>query len=760
MSTQNQKFPDNPQIQVIKSGKTGLFTNYIFKAIPLAFDESLSYYECLCGLLDYLKNVIIPTVNNNADAVAELQTLYEELRRYVENYFDNLDVQEEINNKLDSMVEDGTLENILSKYIDEKIPKVFNTVEEMKASNLISGNKAKTLGYYKINDNGSAYYYITDEKPTTGYYETLNNGLYAILIIKDNTINVNQIGAYGDGIHDDTEKIQKAFDIFKLNTDEKQQNYSDFSNEHNGSIGAIIEFSKGIYLISKTIFVQCYHSIDLKDAVIRPLNNGTFTSNYMFSINSPDCTVWTFRYPTPENRFVKGGTIDGNNISNEICGFYCCDGRTFKDMKFIKLACSIYYPGTVNNVRMYIDMINIINITCNNSISNSRWQFEKYCDGDGFIFRDVHIWDNSNKFYNLLNLTSTRGGEISDCINGNINIVRSVVSINNWHNEFGSLTIKRAQVSVNNCYIWKYNNDVTPIKISDQNFSYTKNQDTENVIIKNTNIMYFTKLSDYNYDGFDIDLTETTFPVQLINSYRKYATDDYKEVSLSGLRIKTSNNNILNQYDNAIIENNTLYSDSKISLTNADYLSTGTLGIHNDVMWRGSQGNYYYKVIAMADTTRLLGYAYNEKNIDVTGKGVRINYDNRGFHNIILRIYRGTTSNNYTKYVDIPNPKSQHVIDNGYSVNGYQWIDIQGSNAPDVMFVDNVSYRYVSSYYSSQNCNIKIADIIGRKFNPTSGTFTKGDTIRRINAGVGDNCIAICASDDGKQWGYIKTSTE
>ena len=64
MSIQNNKLPDNPQIEVIKSGKTGLFTNYIYKAIPLAFDESMSYYETLCGLLNYLKNTIIPTVNN------------------------------------------------------------------------------------------------------------------------------------------------------------------------------------------------------------------------------------------------------------------------------------------------------------------------------------------------------------------------------------------------------------------------------------------------------------------------------------------------------------------------------------------------------------------------------------------------------------------------------------------------------------------------------------------------------------------------
>ena len=64
MSIQTNKLPDNPQIEVIKSGKTGLFTNYIYKAIPLAFDESMSYYETLCGLLNYLKDVKFAKIEN------------------------------------------------------------------------------------------------------------------------------------------------------------------------------------------------------------------------------------------------------------------------------------------------------------------------------------------------------------------------------------------------------------------------------------------------------------------------------------------------------------------------------------------------------------------------------------------------------------------------------------------------------------------------------------------------------------------------
>ena len=79
------------------------FMCYCAKVIPLAFDESMSYYECLCNFYNYLKNEVMPVINNNADATKELQDLFIELENYVNHYFDNLDIQEEINNKLDDI---------------------------------------------------------------------------------------------------------------------------------------------------------------------------------------------------------------------------------------------------------------------------------------------------------------------------------------------------------------------------------------------------------------------------------------------------------------------------------------------------------------------------------------------------------------------------------------------------------------------------------------------------------------------------------
>lgn len=150
----NNQIPNNPNIEVLKAKTNGLFTNYIYKAIPLAFDESMSYYETLCGLLNYLKNTIIPTVNNNADAVSELQNLYVELKNYVDNYFTNLDVQEEINNKLDEMVKDGTFDTIINDTL-------FNELNEKVNKNSIN---ADIYAIYRGQNEGDCYLIKTDNK--------------------------------------------------------------------------------------------------------------------------------------------------------------------------------------------------------------------------------------------------------------------------------------------------------------------------------------------------------------------------------------------------------------------------------------------------------------------------------------------------------------------------------------------------------------------------------------------------------------------
>lgn len=80
------------------------------KILPAVYDDSLSYYELLCKVVDYLNKVMEDDIN--------VVNLVNELEEFVNNYFNNLDVQEEINNKLNAMAEDGSLLAVIAPHLD------------------------------------------------------------------------------------------------------------------------------------------------------------------------------------------------------------------------------------------------------------------------------------------------------------------------------------------------------------------------------------------------------------------------------------------------------------------------------------------------------------------------------------------------------------------------------------------------------------------------------------------------------------------
>ena len=117
-------------------------------AVPTSYLAGLTIEEQLLWLCSYLEKEVIPAVNNNGEAVEELQNLYIELKNYVDNYFENLDVQEEINNKLDVMAEDGTLDRIINQEIFGELNERIETLEDMVSNtpDLLFGVSFKASG--------------------------------------------------------------------------------------------------------------------------------------------------------------------------------------------------------------------------------------------------------------------------------------------------------------------------------------------------------------------------------------------------------------------------------------------------------------------------------------------------------------------------------------------------------------------------------------------------------------------------------------
>ena len=128
------------------------FRYWCQKVLPLVFDDTLSYYELLCKVVDYLNNTMAD-VNTLSTDVENLHTAYQELQGYVNNYFNNLDLQEEINSKLDAMAADGSLTTLISPlipdlvsdWLDENIEPTTPAIDK-SLSVLDAGAESKTTG--------------------------------------------------------------------------------------------------------------------------------------------------------------------------------------------------------------------------------------------------------------------------------------------------------------------------------------------------------------------------------------------------------------------------------------------------------------------------------------------------------------------------------------------------------------------------------------------------------------------------------------
>lgn len=83
-----------------------------FPFIEADFD-AVTNYQLLCKVVEYL-NKVIDNNNNQNNNITQLEQNFITLYNYVKDYFDNLDLQNEINNKIDELITTGEFNSFLS----------------------------------------------------------------------------------------------------------------------------------------------------------------------------------------------------------------------------------------------------------------------------------------------------------------------------------------------------------------------------------------------------------------------------------------------------------------------------------------------------------------------------------------------------------------------------------------------------------------------------------------------------------------------
>lgn len=358
------------------------FTRYCMSIaqVPSSYLSGLTLEEQLLWLCSFLTNEVIPTVNNNGEAVEELQALYVELKNYVDNYFDNLDIQEEVNTKLEEMAQSGELAELISQYLEAQAVIGFNNCESLsEAVNLANGSFARTYGKTTYNDGYGAFYKIrtrTNADDPDGYnlIELTNTENLVAERVYDLTLYVtpDYFGCVGDGSTDDTENFEKCVDYAKL---------------HNLSI---ISSKDKTYLITDTIDISNV-TMDLQDSKI------TTTEDIdIFEINEEETFI---------NANIKNIVFDMNFIGNSAIKITKGRRNKFTNINIINtksygIIVNAGYENLFNNINIQTtnsthSTIGIMietadSIFTNITMTNITTAF--YCKNGGNYFDQCHTW--------------------------------------------------------------------------------------------------------------------------------------------------------------------------------------------------------------------------------------------------------------------------------------------------------------------------------------------------------------------------------
>ena len=154
------------------------------KVLPLVYDDSLSYYELLCKFTGVL-NDVIKASDSTSKNVQHLYDAYVQLQDWINNYFSNLNIQEEINNKLDQMVLDGTFDTSLKEFFgntklffDPVLPPNGSLIYETIMDSGITEDFTNTEEYLVARNKDINDYYVISCNMERDRYDNMQNALH------------------------------------------------------------------------------------------------------------------------------------------------------------------------------------------------------------------------------------------------------------------------------------------------------------------------------------------------------------------------------------------------------------------------------------------------------------------------------------------------------------------------------------------------------------------------------------------------------
>ena len=538
----------------------------------------------------------------------------------------------------------------------------FDTIADMKNADLQIGDCVCTLGYHKTNDGGGAEYKIIDGNyiEDGGKYHKLNNNLFAELIIKDNAINVNQFGAYGDGVHDDTSILQRIFD----NT----QRYD-----------IVVFNSFSTYYLTDGIAIKLDTNLEGNNCVIQLSSN---FSDYAFKYNVNDSGSAISTYPRA-TAFIRNFLIKGeqaNFINNN--GINICQHADIYNIRFEYINHCIYFSDD------YIDRVNVYNISC--SYRTEGTDFAIYAGNQGDCKHFHHMQELGSANRNLLKIGSNLVHVMVDNLIGSIETHSPTIFKDIMLSYYFDINIYGANCSLENIHLTKNKENRHRICVYAENTRSDVEIKNVKAYFTNENIEYIEDeefLSSIYIDDCNSYKLENVYTGVRYQSNYHYAAQAFEVIDFNTTNVYNTIYNKNPEYWNGKIIYNRKYIDYTATYRYGSSLSFNNILKQSVPFNSDLNTTYYYALEQGIDIDSKFGSKVSSEQsiaIDNASKSPYLNLQ-RSSVNIQfpyrVRIFRGTSSGVYDKYADIT-LINEKALDNGLFINGIPWKDMDSDHQP------------------------------------------------------------------------------
>lgn len=656
-----------------------------FPFIEADFD-ALTNYELMCKVYEYVSKIAVKT--------NELGEEVEALAHYIEN----LDIQDEVDKKLDEMAESGELAEIMAGYLNQRAIFSFDSVSDMKqAENLVAGSFTETYGYYENGDLGGAKYYIRevtnqDDVNDMDIIAIGTGNLVAEIVLTSDELNIKQFGAKCDGSTDDSDIIQHCADYLKTKYQPANQ-WRSIPIELSGNYKEC--------KITKTLYFP--HNLRVKGLYIE-LYDGNYDGNYAIKVNvAPGETNWLVANPRQTVGYMKECRIY-NKTQNDYKGILNASNNTFSAIQCDNLAESYRTTGD------YLDSQNIEKFHVTNKRDTSDYAIYTGFLGDLVRIKDVAIdgYTEGHTYNNALYVGQGHNGCIIDgaIIHGSVYLGASNVTMTNLHFELGHILAHGTALKITNAFMY---HEPPTIELEER----------ASAVLENIRFIYrFYHYTYANMDDVDVKLSANC-ECNIIDCYKfivgnTISTNIRGNIVVLQNNVRLISNGMKQQYFGVWSKRNQTYPFPG-GLNDGVVDSSGGF-----VKWNADTGTYYYRFVKMIDFERNLGYGSYSKTFNVSltnGQGgMRATAMYKGSK---WRVYRGTESGTYDKICEYSHNIGD-CLDNGFMVNGFKWSD---RTAGDVDSINSISNNTLTKYDENDNIICHMAST------PTSGTWKVDDIV-------------------------------